>query len=180
MNWRCSDFIMWKSVLANSEFFHRCRQCKCYNYAYNVSAVMNFCWRAVNKWSAINVYTTRYMFFIGYLHVIFIFFFSIMWTHFNDVFPQKLFKVINFWKDLYVLVLLIVQRRVSQVYLRSYFIKLALWCSNACKTHRASQQQYEKQDFVDLGPAFTCRDNLTMLFFYLLLLFFGLWIIEAN
>ena len=133
MNWRCSDFIMWKSVLANSDFFHRCRQCKCYNYAYNVSAVMNFCWRAVNKWSAINVYTTRYMFFIGYLHVIFIFFFSIMWTHFNDVFPQKLFKVINFWKDLYVLVLLIVQRRVSQVYLRSYFIKLALWCSNACK-----------------------------------------------
>ena len=55
---------------------------------------------------------------------------------------------------------------------------MTLWCSNACKIHRTSQQQYEKQDFVDLGPAFACRNNLTMLFFTFL--YFGLWIIEAN
>ena len=47
--------------------------------------------------------------------------------------------------------------------LRSCFIKLTLWCSNACKIHRTSQQQYERYDFVDIWPVFTCRDNLTML-----------------
>ena len=52
--------------------------------------------------------------------VIFIFF-SILWTHdsekifcFNGIFLEKLFKVINFWKHLYVSVLQIVQKRISQ------------------------------------------------------------------
>ena len=114
MNWRCSDFSMWKSVLKDSEFFHRCR--------HFVSVVMNFCSRAVNKWSAVSLVHNYINFFCRLptckLHL----FFSILWTHnkkivrFNDIFPQKLLKVINFWKHIFVLVLQIVQRRVSQVY----------------------------------------------------------------
>ena len=94
-----------------------------------------------------------------------------MWRHskkifyFNDIFPQKLFNIISFWKHLYVLVLQIVQRRVSQVYQDNV---LANWPCDAqihAKHIEHHSKNMKKQDFVDLGPAVTCRNNLTMLFF---------------
>ena len=66
---------------------------------------------------------------------------------------------------IYVLVLQIVQRRVSQVCQDNV---LANWpCDDQihAKHIERHSKNMKKQDFVDLGPAFTCRNNLTMLFF---------------